>query len=146
MIKLYKICASLFFLFGFTNLTLAKENFFTEGVKLFDAKKYDDAKFLFERSIVFEPKHAKSYLYLAKIYKEKKDQKKEEKNLEATLLIDPINEEAILMLMEIGIEKTNYSKVKELSETFTKVCIKFCNENKKILKDLENLEPKNNES
>ena len=143
MIKLYKICVCLFFLFGFTNLTLAKENFFIEGVKLFDAKKYDDAKFLFERSIVFEPKHAKSYLYLAKIYKEKKDQKKEEKNLEATLLIDPINEEAILMLMEIGIEKSNYSKVKELSEKFSKVCENLCDENKKILQDLKNLEPKN---
>ena len=143
MIKLYKICFSLFFVFGFTNLTLAKENFFIEGVKLFDAKKYDDAKFLFERSIVFEPKHAKSYLYLAKIYKEKKDQKKEEKNLEATLLIDPINEEAILMLMEIGIEKSNYSKVKELSEKFSKVCESLCDENKKILQDLKNLEPKN---
>ena len=143
MIKLYKICVFLFFLFGFTNLTLAKENFFIEGVKLFDAQRYDDAKFLFERSIVFEPKHAKSYLYLAKIYKEKKDQKKEEKNLEATLLIDPINEEAILMLMEIGIEKTNYSQVKELSEKFSKVCENLCNENKKILQDLKNLEPKN---
>ena len=143
MIKLYKICAYLLLLFGFTNLTLAKENFFIEGVKLFDAQRYDDAKFLFERSIVFEPKHAKSYLYLAKIYKEKKDQKKEEKNLEATLLIDPINEEAILMLMEIGIEKTNYSQVKELSEKFSKVCENLCNENKKILKDLKNLEPKN---
>ena len=143
MIKLYKICVSLFFLFGFTNLTLAKENFFTEGVKLFDAKKYDDAKFLFERSIVFEPKHAKSYLYLAKIYKEQENQKKEEKNLDTTLLIDPINEEAILMLMEIGIKKTNYSKVKELSERFTKVCKNLCNENKKILQDLKNLEPKN---
>ena len=143
MIKLYKICVSLFFLFGFTNLTLAKENFFIEGVKLFDAKKYDDAKFLFERSIVFEPKHAKSYLYLAKIYKEKKDQKKVEKNLETTLLIDPINEEAILMLMEIGIEKTNYSKVKELSDKFSKICKNLCSENKKILQDLKNLEPKN---
>ena len=143
MIKLYKICFSLFFLLGFTNLTLAKENFFIEGVKLFDAKKYDDAKFLFERSIVFEPKHAKSYLYLAKIYKEKKDQKKVEKNIEATLLIDPINEEAILMLMEIGIEKTNYSKVKELSDKFSKVCKNLCSENKKILQDLKNLEPKN---
>ena len=143
MIKLYKICFSLFFLLGFTNLTLAKENFFIEGVKLFDAKKYDDAKFLFERSIVFEPKHAKSYLYLAKIYKEQENQKKEEKNLDTTLLIDPINEEAILMLMEIGIKKTNYSKVKELSERFTKVCKNLCNENKKILQDLKNLEPKN---
>ena len=143
MAKFYKIFLSLFFLFGFTNLTLAKESFFKEGLKLFDAKKYNDAKFFFERSIVFDPKHANSYLYLAKIYNEKEDQQKEEKNLETTLLIDPINEEAILMLMEIGIKKTNYSKVKELSERFTKVCKNLCNENKKILQDLENLEPKN---
>ena len=146
MIKLYKICFCLFFLFGFTNLTLAKENFFIEGVKLFDAQRYDDAKFLFERSIVFEPKHAKSYLYLAKIYKEKKDQKKEEKNLEATLLIEPSNEEAILMSMKIALKKSNYLKVKDLSKTFTKVCKKLCEENKGILESLENIEPKNNES
>ncbi len=50
------------------------------------------------------------------------------------------------MSMEIGLEKTNYSKVKELSERFAKVCIELCSENKKILKELENLEPKNNES
>ena len=143
MTKFYKIFLSLFFLFSFSNLTLAKESFFKEGLKLFDAKKYNDAKFFFERSIVFDPKHANSYLYLAKIYNEKQDQQKEEKNLETTLLIDPINEEAILMLMEIGIKKTNYSKVKELSERFTKVCKNLCNENKKILQDLKNLEPKN---
>jgi len=143
MTKFYKIFLSLFFLFGFSNLTLAKESFFKEGLKLFEAKKYNDAKFFFERSIVFDPKHANSYLYLAKIYNEKEDQQKEEKNLETTLLIDPINEEAILMLMEIGIKKTNYSKVKELSERFTKVCKNLCNENKKILQDLKNLEPKN---
>jgi len=143
MTKFYKIFLSLFFLFGFSNLTLAKESFFKEGLKLFDAKKYNDAKFFFERSIVFDPKHANSYIYLAKIYNEKEEQQKEEKNLETTLLIDPINEEAILMLMEIGIKKTNYSKVKELSERFTKVCKNLCNENKKILQDLKNLEPKN---
>ena len=143
MTKFYKIFLSLFFLFSFSNLTLAKESFFKEGLKLFDAKKYNDAKFFFERSIVFDPKHANSYLYLAKIYNEKEDQLKEEKNLETTLLIDPANEEAILMLMEIGIKKTNYSKVKELSERFTKVCKNLCNENKKILQDLKNLEPKN---
>jgi DNA-binding SARP family transcriptional activator len=143
MIKFYKILFSLIFLFSSANITFAKEKFFNEGVKLFEAKKYDDAKFLLERSIVFNPKHANSYLYLAKIYKEQENQKKEEKNLEATLLIDPINEEAILMLMEIGINKTNYSKVKELSERFAKVCKNLCNENKKILQDLKNLEPKN---
>ena len=143
MIKLTKI---IFFIFFFLNLSLsafAKENFFEEGVKQFKKKKYEDAKFSFERSIVFDPKHANSYLYLAKIYKEQNDQKKEEINLETTLLIDPINEEAILMLMKIGIKKTNYSKVKELSERFTKVCKNLCNENNKILEELKNLEPKN---
>ena len=143
MIRFYKILFSLIILINFTNVSLAREDFFNEGVKLFEAKKFDDAKFLFERSVVFEPKHANSYLYLAKIYKEKEDDKKEEKNLETTLLIDPVNEEAILMLMEIGIKKTNYSKVKELSERFTKVCKNLCNENEKILQDLKNLEPKN---
>tara|TARA_Y100001958_G_C20998290_1_gene383125 strand:- start:289 stop:726 length:438 start_codon:yes stop_codon:yes gene_type:complete len=143
MNKLLKILFFFVLLLSFNNIALSKENFFNEGVKLFKKKKYDDAKFLLERSIVFDPKHANSYLYLAKIYKEQEDQNKEEKNLESTLLIDPVNEEAILMLMELGIEKTNYSKVKELSERFTKVCKKLCDKNKKILEDLKNLEPKN---
>ena len=47
------------------------------------------------------------------------------------------------MLMEIALEKTNYSKVKELSDRFTKVCKKLCKKNEKILIELENLEPKN---
>tara|TARA_B100001540_G_scaffold162188_1_gene143511 strand:+ start:1398 stop:1838 length:441 start_codon:yes stop_codon:yes gene_type:complete len=146
MLKLLKIFFFTIFFMNFLSISFSKEDFFSKGVKLFEKKKYDEAKFLFERSIVFNPKDSNSYLYLAKIYKNKEDQISEEKNLEATLLIDPAKEEAILMLMEIGLEKTNYSKVKELSERFTKVCEELCNENKKILKELENLEPKNNES
>ena len=143
MIKFLKVFLLILFIINFSNISLSKENFYTEGVKLFNTKKYDEAKFLFERSIVLDPKDSKSYLYLAKIYKEKDNKKKEEKNLESTLLIDPANEEAILMLMEIALEKTNYSKVKKLSERFTKVCKTLCKENEQILKDLKNLEPKN---
>ena len=143
MIKFLKVFLLILFIINFSNISLSKENFYIEGVKLFNTKKYDEAKFLFERSIVLDPKDSKSYLYLAKIYKEKENKKKEEKNLESTLLIDPANEEAILMLMEIALEKTNYSKVKKLSERFTKVCKNLCKENEQILKDLENLEPKN---
>ena len=121
----------------------SNENFFEKGLELYNNEKFDDAKFMFERSIVFNPKDSNSYLYLAKIYNQKEDQKKEEKNLDATLLIEPNNEEAILMLMKIGLEKSNYSKVKDLSKTFTQVCKKLCNENKKILETLENIEPKN---
>ena len=142
MIKFFKIFFCTVLIIGCSKIAFSQESFFNKGVKLFKNKSYDDAKFLLERSIVFDPKHADSYLYLAKIYKKKEDKKNEEKNLETTLLIDPSNEEAILMLMEFSLSKTNYSKVKELSERFTKVCKKLCKENKKILKDLENLEPK----
>ena len=143
MTKVSKILLLVCLMINFTGISLSKENFYTEGIKLFKSKKYDEAKFLFERSIVLDPKHSESYLYLAKIYKEKENKKKEEKNLEATLLIDPSNEEAILMLMEFALEKTNYSKVKELSERFTKICKNLCKKNEQILKDLKNLEPKN---
>ena len=143
MTRFFKIIILIFFFFGFMNPSFSKENFFNEGVKLFKEKKYDDAKFLLEKSIVFNPKHANSYLYLAKIYKMVKDKKNEEKNLKTTLLIEPTNEEAILMLMEIGIENSDFSKVKELSSRFEKVCNNLCKENKKILEDLKNLEPKN---
>ena len=50
------------------------------------------------------------------------------------------------MSMRIALEKSNYSKVKKLSKTFTKICKKLCNENKDILETLGNIEPENNES
>ena len=140
-----KIKLVLFFYFVTSIFTsaISNENFFEKGLKLFNDKKYDDAKFMFEKSIVFDPKDSNSYLYLAKIYNQQEDQKKEEKNLEATLLIEPNNEEAILMLMKIGLEKSNYSKVKDLSKTFIQVCKNLCKENKDILDTLEIIEPKN---
>ena len=135
-----------YFVINFTNFSIGNENFFNKGLELFKDKKYKDARFMFERSIVFNPKDTNSYLYLAKIYNIEEDQEKEEKNLEATLLIEPDNEEAILMSMKIALEKSNYSKVKNLSNTFTKVCKKMCDENKNILETLKNIEPKDNES
>tara|TARA_B100000900_G_scaffold162165_1_gene137687 strand:- start:329 stop:706 length:378 start_codon:yes stop_codon:yes gene_type:complete len=125
---------------------MSNENFFNKGLELFKDKKYDDARFMFERSIVFNPKDSNSYLYLAKIYNIEEDQKKEEKNLKSTLLIEPDNEEAILMSMKIAIKKSNYSKVKNLSDTFIKICKKLCKENDGILESLANIEPKNNDS
>ncbi len=144
-----KILNFIFFFYlilGVSNNVLGNDNFFNKGLELYKNKKYNDARFMFERSIVFNPKNSNSYLYLAKIYNVEEDKKKEEKNLETTLLIEPDNEEAILMSMKIALEKSNYSKVKDLSKTFTKVCEKLCKENKIILETLENIEPKNNES
>ena len=146
MNKKVKFIFYFFVLINISNISISNENFFDRGLELFENKKYEEARFMFERSIVFNPKDSNSYLYLAKIYNAEEDQKKEEKNLEATLLIEPSNEEAILMSMKIALEKSNYSKVKDLSKTFNEVCKKLCEENKGILETLENIEPKNNES
>ena len=143
MKKIYKILFTFFLVIGISSNAISSEDFFKKGLELFKDKKLDDAKFMFERSIVFNPKDSNSYLYLAKIYNYQEDQDKEEKNLDATLLIEPKNEEAILMLMKIGLKRSNYSKVKDLSKTFSEVCKKLCNENKEILETLANIEPKN---
>ena len=143
MNKIFKITTLLFFFVFSANLASSKENFFDEALKMYQDKKYDEARFMLERNIVFNPKDAKSYLYLAKIYNHEEDQRKEEYNLDTALLIEPNNEEAILMLMKIALEKSNYSKVKDLSQTFIKVCEKLCDENDEIQKSLKNIEPEN---
>ena len=146
MIKQFKFILFLYLVINIFNTSTGNENFFKKGLELYKNKKYEDARFMFERSIVFNPKDSNSYLYLAKIYNAEEDQKKEEKNLEAALLIEPGNEEALLMSMKIALDKSNYSKVEDLSKTFSKICKELCEENKSILETLENIEPKNNES
>ena len=56
------------------------------------------------------------------------------------------NEDALLMSVKIALKKSNYKKVKELSEIFIKVCSNLCKENKKIQESLKNIEPENSES
>ena len=130
-------------IFFWNNFALSKNNFYDKALKFYENEKYEEARFLFERNIVFNPKDAKSYLYLAKIYNKEEDQRKEEYNLETALLIEPDNEEVLLMLMKIALKKSNYSKVKVLSKTFIKVCKKLCDENNEIQDSLKNIEPKN---
>ena len=143
MINKIKIILILFLLLNQINSSIAENNFFEEGKSKYKEKKYEESKFLFQRSIVFNPKNHVSYLYLAKIYKFEKNKNKEEKNINTVLLLDPNNEEAIYLLMEIELEKSNYSKVKDLVKIFENVCKNFCDKKESILDSLKNLEPKN---
>ena len=146
MSKFIKLIGLILLIISLKSISYSKENFFNEALELFKKKKYEDVRFLFERNIVFNPKDANSYLFLAKIYNQEENQRKEEYNLETTLLIQPDNEEALLMLMKIALEKSNYEKVKDLSDKFVKVCKNLCDESKGIQESLKNIEPENNES
>ena len=120
----------------------SKENFFDKAKKLFDEEKYEESKFLFQRNIVFNPKKPDSYLYLAKIFKIEKNIKKQEKNLNTTLLLDPKNEEAIYLLMNIEIERSNFDKVEKLKKDFELVCSSLCTKISSINEKLKNFDIK----
>ena len=79
MKKKLQLILVFYFLINVLNFSNSNENFFDEGLKLFNKKKYEDAKFFFERGIVFNPKDYNSYLYLAKIYNIEDNQKKRKK-------------------------------------------------------------------
>ena len=143
MSKILKLIFVTVFFFSFNTKTFSEENFFKKALKLYEKEKYQDARFLFERNIVFNPKDANSYLYLAKIYNHEENQRKEQHNLETALLIEPDNEEAMLMMMKIAVEQSNYDKVKNLSDTFSKVCKNLCDKNLEIKESLKNIDPKN---
>ena len=118
MFKKIKLILSIFLFMNSFNLLCAQENFFKEAKNKFDEKKLEDSKFLFQRNIVFNPKDAKSYLYLAKIYNFEENEQEEEKNLNTTLLLESDNEEAMYMLINIYLKRSNYLKIKELKDNF----------------------------
>jgi len=141
MKKLFIYTLSIFLFFNIEGNS--KENFFLEAKNKYDEKKLDDSKFLFQRNIVFNPKDAKSYLYLAKIYNFEENENEELKNLETTLLLEPDNEEALYMLIDLELKKSNFSKVKELKKNFEIICSSFCGKVKDINESLKNIEAKN---
>ena len=114
---LFSFCFS-----AFTN----EDNFFQVAKKLFEEEKYEDSKFLFQRNIVYNPKDANSYLYLAKIFKIEEDKRSEEKNIKTSLLLDPKNEEAMYLLIDMELERSNFSRAKELKKDFEIICLKMC--------------------
>ena len=141
MIKIIKYI-TIFLILGTSN-SFSKENFFKEAKKLYENGKIEKSKFLFQRNIVFNPKDSKSYLYLAKIYKSEDNEIEEEKNINTTLLLEPDNEEAIYMLIDKKLKKSDFNKVKELKKKFEMVCSNLCSKMDSIDKRLNNIDIEN---
>ena len=116
----------LFFITLIFPVNSEEKNFFKEAKKLFEEEKYEDSKFLFQRNIVYNPKDSESYLYLAKIFKVEEDKREEEKNIKTSLLLDPKNEQAMYFLIDLELERSNFSKAKELKEDFILICVNMC--------------------
>ena len=129
----------LFFGIAFSSIA-EKNNFFDEAKMLFEEKKYEESKFLFQRNIVYNPKNAESYLYLAKIFDLEENKPEQEKYINSTLLLEPKNEEAMYLLIDIELKRSNFSKVEELKKDFNKICLIMCEKLALINSRLKELE------
>ena len=142
MSRLFVLQILIIFLFLSSNSIASNQNIFEDAKIYFEKKDYSQSKFLFQKFLVFNPKDYLSYLYLAKIYKEEDNKNETEKNLNTTLLLNPNNEEALFMLIELQLERSNFSKAKELNKKFLLICSKLCNNKSIIVEKIKNLEPK----
>ena len=127
--------------FGLITSSFAeKKSFFDEAKILFEEEKYEESKFLFQRNIVYNPKNAQSYLYLAKIFDLEENKTEQEKYINSTLLLEPKNEEAMYLLIDIELKRSNFSKVEELKKNFKKICLSMCEKLALINSRLKELE------
>ena len=106
----------------------AENNFFTKGKTLFDQKKITESKIEFERSIVSDPKHVNSYIYLSKIFAESKKQDEEKKNLTTALLLNSKNEEALYLMSLLNIKEGDYKSLEKNYAVLKLNCSKFCDQ------------------
>ena len=127
-------------LFLFNSSFASNSSFYKDAINEFEKKNFKKSKFLFQRYLVINPKDYSSYLYLAKIFEEEENQIEVEKNLNTTLLLNPKNEEALYMLMELQLSLSNFSKVKDLNEKFALICSKLCNKKVFIAEKMNNLQ------
>ena len=133
------ITVLVFFSLCFASLA-EKNNFLEEAKLLFEEEKYEESKFLFQRNIVYNPKNAESYLYLAKIFDFEENKIEQEKYINTTLLLEPKNEEAMYLLIDIELKRSNFSKVEELKKNFKKICLTMCEKLASIDSRLKELE------
>ena len=129
-----KILILIFYILFIHNTSYSKNDYLIEGIKLFEKKKYDKAKFKFEQEIVYNPKSEQSYLYLAKIFKLKKNDNLLERNLDTTILLNPKNEDALYELILLKIKKSDFLESEKLINNFSSVCKLLCKKKDQLVK------------
>ena len=139
ILKRIKIILVLLF---FQEPLLANTKFFEEGLRFFEVKKFEKAKFKFEQDIVFNPKNEMSYLYLSKIFTKFDNVDLAEQNLNTVILLNPQNEEAIYNLAKLKLDSSDYEQSKKLNKRLLSLCKKFCEKSKKLKIEIDSLSKK----
>jgi len=127
-----------FFIWTFLILanSLAKNSYYEKAIKFFNEKDYNEAKFYFEKNIVFNPKNELSYFYLSKIASINNDKIQEKLYLDSVLVLNPKNEDVLYRKILIDIKEGDFARAKENNLVFSKVCKALCEKKDEIIKAL----------
>ena len=109
-------------------------SYYNQGLKFFNDKNYNEAKYYFEKDIVFNTKNEKSYLYLSKISAINKDSIQQKIYLDTILVLNPKNEEALYLKILLNIDEGDFKKAQESNLIFAKVCKDLCSKKNDLSK------------
>ena len=112
----------------------ANTDYYNQGINFFNLNNYKEAKFYFEKDIVFNIKNEKSYLYLSKIALIEKDKVQEKNYLDTVLVINPKNEEALYLKILLNVYEGDFKKAQESNLIFGKVCKDLCSKKSDLSK------------
>ncbi len=129
-----KILILIFFInLGFS-ANAANIDYYNQGIKFFNLNDYKEAKYYFEKDIVFNIKNEKSYLYLSKIALIDKDKMQQRNYLDTVLVINPKNEEALYLKILFNIDEGDFKKAQEANLIFVKICKDLCSKKSDLSK------------
>ena len=133
LINLIKLSIVIIFI---SSNSYANNTYYNDGLIFFNKKEFDKAKFKFEQDLVYNPKSENSYLYLSKIFNVQKKKNLEEQNLDAVLLLNPKNEEAVYNLAKLKLENSDYLQSKKLIDRLLSFCKNYCKQSKLLKNEI----------
>ena len=134
MKEYHKFFISIFLCIFVSASYAANLDYFNQGIKFFNQNDYKEAKYYFEKDIVFNTKNEKSYLYLSKISAINKDYSQQKNYLDTVLVLNPKNEEALYLKILLNIEEGDFKKAQESNLIFSKVCKELCSKKNDLSK------------
>ena len=129
-----KILILIFFINLELTANAANIDYYNQGLKFFNLNDYKEAKYYFEKDIVFNIKNEKSYLYLSKIALFDKDKMQQKNYLDTVLVINPKNEEALYLKILFNIDEGDFKKAQESNLIFGKICKDLCSKKSDLSK------------
>ena len=122
-----------------TSFVMASSHIYqNQALEYYNAGKTDEATFLFEKSIVFDPKNTESYIYLGRINQDLENLEKANHYFTIALFLQPDNLELNYLVGEYFYQEDNKDEYTKYVENLEILCPNSCD----YLEQIKKLEVK----